>query len=63
MVAEKVIETPGEFYRYAGKYLGIDPITAPSTTYSLSKVIVTPRAIPSRNENTWCSSNRVPPRL
>lgn len=50
VVAEKVIETPGEFYRYAGKYLGIDPITAPSTTYSLSKVIVTPRAIPSRNE-------------
>ena len=50
VVSDKVIETPGEFYRYAGKYLGIDPITAPSTTYSLSKVIVTPRAIPSDDE-------------
>ncbi|MCM1348989.1 MAG: DUF4831 family protein [Firmicutes bacterium] len=48
--AEKTVKTPGEFYRYAKKYLGVDPITEPSTAYQLKSVIVTPRGVTNPDE-------------
>lgn len=44
--AVKTVKTPGEFFRYAKKYLGEDPITEPSTSYELVSVTMNPRAIP-----------------
>lgn len=43
--AEKAVKQPGEFYRYAKKYLGLDPIVEPSATYTLKSVTLTPRGI------------------
>lgn len=40
---EKTVKQPGEFFRYAKKYLGIDPITEASSTYSLKSVTITPQ--------------------
>lgn len=48
--AEKTVRTPGEFYRYAKKYLGVDPITEPSSSYELKSVIVNPRGITDPEE-------------
>ena len=44
------VKQPGEYYRYANKYLGIDPITEPSSVYTLKSVIVSPRAVSDPDE-------------
>lgn len=41
--AERVDRTPGEFYNYSRKYLGLDPVMTPSTDWSLKSVTVNPR--------------------
>lgn len=48
--AEKAVSTPGEFFRYAKKYLGMDPIVEPSTVYTLKSVVVTPDGVPDEDE-------------
>lgn len=48
--AEKTVSTPGEFFRYAKKYLGMDPIIEPSTIYSLKSVAVNQRGTADENE-------------
>lgn len=52
--AERVDRTPGEFYNYSRKYLGIDPIMKPSTEYSLKSLTVNPRGeAPSDNDSRY----------
>lgn len=41
--AERIDREPGEFYNYCRKYLGIDPVMAPSTEWRLKSVTVNPR--------------------
>lgn len=48
--AKRTVKTPGEFFRYAKKYLGIDPITEPSDTWSVESVTVTPRGVADEEE-------------
>lgn len=48
--AEKTVRTPGEFYKYAKKYLNIDPILEPSVTWTLKSATVTPRGVADENE-------------
>ncbi len=43
--ARKTVKTPGEFYLYAKKYLGTDPIVTPSTTWELVGAQVVPGAV------------------
>lgn len=45
LVAEKNVKTPGEFFRYAKKYLGVDPITEPSSTCRLTSATVETRGV------------------
>lgn len=49
--AQKTVRTPGEFFRYAKKYLGEEPITAPSTSYELTSVVINPRAVTNPDES------------
>lgn len=48
--AEKTVSTPGEFFRYAKKYLGMDPIVEPSTEFSLKSVSVNPDGVADEDE-------------
>lgn len=48
--AEHTVETPGEFYLYAGKYLGITPIDKPSDSWAIKTVSVNPRGIADEDE-------------
>lgn len=48
--AKKTVQTPGEFYRYAKKYLNLDPILEPSVNWELTKAEIYPRAIPDDAE-------------
>lgn len=48
--AEKTVKTPGEFFRYAKKYLGQDPITEPSVSYELKSATMTERSTPDSEE-------------
>lgn len=48
--AEKTVKEPGEFFRYAKKYLGLDPITEPSTTCKLKSVNVISRGVADNDE-------------
>ena len=48
--AKRTVKTPGEFFRYAKKYLGIDPITEPSDTWNVESVTVTPRGVADEEE-------------
>ncbi len=48
--AERTVKTPGEFYRYASKYLGVQPITEPSDEWAIKSVTVTPRGIADEEE-------------
>lgn len=41
--AGRIDRTPGEFYNYSRKYLGINPVMAPSTDWTLKSVTVNPR--------------------
>lgn len=48
--AEKTVRQPGEFFRYAKKYLGMDPIVEPSTVCRLKSVTVTTRGVADPDE-------------
>ena len=48
--AEKTVKTPGEFFKYAKKYLGTEPITESSTAYELKSVNIIPRGITDPDE-------------
>lgn len=49
--AETTVKRPGEFYKYAKKYLDIDnPITAESRTATLKSATVTTRGIPDTEQ-------------
>lgn len=48
--AEKTVKQPGEFFRYAKKYLGINPITEPSTTYRLGSITLWSHGIADEKE-------------
>lgn len=44
--AERVVKKPGEFYKYAKKYLNVDnPVTEPSESWSVKQVIVNARGV------------------
>ena len=44
--AEHVVKKPGEFYKYAKKYLNVsDPISEMSESWTVKRVIVTPRGV------------------
>ncbi len=43
--AEKTVKQPGEFFRYAKKYLGIEPIKEPSTVYTVKSAVITSHGI------------------
>lgn len=47
---EKTVETPGEFYLYAKKYLGLDPITQSSVNHTLKSVTISPSASTNNDE-------------
>lgn len=50
IVAEKITETPGQFFRYSERYLATNNvITEPKTFFKLKSVSVTPQAIPDPN--------------
>lgn len=48
---ERTVKQPGEFYLYSKKYLGIDPITEPSSSYTLKSVSVNPRGVSDPDES------------
>ncbi|MCM1519056.1 MAG: DUF4831 family protein [Pseudoflavonifractor sp.] len=43
--AEHVVRKPGEFYKYALKYLDTKPVTEPSETWTVKSVTVNPRGV------------------
>lgn len=44
--AERVVKKPGEFYKYAKKYLNVDnPVTEPSESWSVKQVVVNARGV------------------
>lgn len=48
--AKKTVKEPGEFFRYAKKYLGMEPITAASTTYSLESATLSTSGVADLKE-------------
>lgn len=42
LAAEKTVKTPGEFARYAGKYLNATPILHPSVSWRLTEAVIAP---------------------
>lgn len=48
--AEKTVKQPGEFFRYAKKYLGIEPIKEPSTVYTVKSAVITSHGIADQEE-------------
>lgn len=48
---ECIQKTPGQFYQYAKKYLGEQPITESSKVYTLKSVVVTPTAVADDEES------------
>lgn len=48
--AEKTVKKPGEFFRYAKKYLGVDPITEPSSSAVLKSAVITSRGVTNPDE-------------
>lgn len=48
--AERTVKAPGEFFKYAKKYLGEEPITEPSSQYVLKSVTITPQAVTDPEE-------------
>ncbi|MDE6378749.1 MAG: DUF4831 family protein [Duncaniella sp.] len=50
LAAEKTVKTPGEFARYAGKYLNADPILHPSVGWRLTRAVITPDAYADPDE-------------
>lgn len=45
IAVEKTVNTPGEFYQYARKYLNSQPIMKPSTSWHITSAVVNPVAI------------------
>lgn len=43
--AERTVNRPGEFFRYAGKYLSIKPITAQSESWALKSVTISTHGV------------------
>lgn len=50
LAVEKTVNTPGEFYQYAKKYLNTAPISASSTSWRVTEAVVNPTAVPDENE-------------
>ncbi|MDE6114739.1 MAG: DUF4831 family protein [Muribaculum sp.] len=51
--AERVVKKPGEFYKYAKKYLNVDnPVAEPSESWSVKQVIVNARGV-ADNDNRY----------
>lgn len=48
--AEKTEQIPGEFFKYAGKYLGMDPIITRNVSWKIKSVSANPRGEANRNE-------------
>ena len=44
VAAEKTVKTPGEFARYAGKYLNATPILHPSVSWRVTEAVIVPDA-------------------
>lgn len=49
LAVEKTVNTPGEFYQYAKKYLNTAPISASSTSWRVTEAVVNPTAVPDEN--------------
>lgn len=51
IVTKKTVKTPGEFYQYAKRILNVDnPISEPSTEYSIERVIINTHGEPDKNQ-------------
>ncbi len=50
LAAEKTVETPGEFYLYAKKYLNSTPISSQLTRWTLKEAVINPVAMTDENE-------------
>ncbi len=50
--AERTVRTRGEFYKYARKYLGIDPIMNDETVWTLKSVTINPRGTATTDNDT-----------
>ncbi|MCM1355726.1 MAG: DUF4831 family protein [Staphylococcus sp.] len=50
IAVEKTVNTPGDFYQYARKYLNTDPILKPSTSWRIKEAVVNPVAVADENE-------------
>lgn len=48
--AEKTVKQPGEFFRYAKKYLGIDPIKEASTDFTVKSAVITSHGVADQEE-------------
>ncbi len=48
--AEHVVKKPGEFFKYAKKYLNATPITETSESWAVKNIIVTPRGVANSEE-------------
>lgn len=48
--AEHVVKQPGEFFKYAKKYLNATPITEPSENWTVKSITITPRGISDPEE-------------
>lgn len=49
--AEKTVKKPGEFFRYAKKYLGVDPITEPSVSFTLKSATINAHGVADNDES------------
>ena len=50
VAVEKTVNTPGEFYQYAKKYLNTEPIIKPSTSWRITEAVVNPVAVADEEE-------------
>lgn len=48
---QRTVRQPGEFYKFSKKYLGIDPITEPTSVYTFKSIMVAPRAVSDPGES------------
>lgn len=48
--AEHVVKQPGEFFKYAKKYLNADPITEPAESWTVKSITITPRGVSDPEE-------------
>lgn len=50
IAVEKTVNTPGDFYQYAKKYLNTEPILKPSVSWRITEAVVNPVAVADENE-------------